>query len=299
MPARPVRKSYVEMKRDLNMSEIFFKKSIAFFLCAALTAIVLFGLMTPAQAAPAVQLTPFPTPTPGPDGRIIYTVQDQDTLFRIAAVADISLSDLYALNSMDADSVIRPGQVLLLGIVTPEVPTAAPGETQVPPPQEQTPTALQNASTICALLYLDANGNAFREEDEITLPDGEVSVTERLGAYSSKGTTSLFNDTDPLCFTDIPPGEYLITMALPTGFNRTTELNLTIELAPGDTSYINFGAQPSGASVSTPTDGDPPDGGGSGTLLAILGATVILAGLGVGIYASTSSRRSFRMADDE
>ena len=40
----------------------------------------------PAYAAPALQLTEFPTPTPGPDGRIIYIVQDGDTLWRIAAV---------------------------------------------------------------------------------------------------------------------------------------------------------------------------------------------------------------------
>ena len=285
------------------MSENFLKKSIAFFLCAALTSIVLFGLMTPAtHAAPDLQLTAFPTPTPGADGRIVYTVQDNDTLFRIAAVAGISLNQLYELNSMDADSVIRPGQVLLLGVVTPEVPTAAPGETL--PPEflpEPTATVLQNASSICALLYLDANGNAFREEDEIALPDGEVSVTERLGAYSAKDTTSLFNDTDPLCFENIPSGEYIITMALPTGYNRTTPLSLTIELAPGDTSYINFGAQPSGSLLFTPTpEGATGTGGGGGgnPLLTILGVTIILAGLGVGIYAGTSSRRSFRMEDD-
>jgi hypothetical protein len=282
------------------MSENFLKKSMAIFVCALLTSIVLFGLMTPVQAAPALQLTPFPTPTPGPDGRIVYTVQDGDTLFRIAAVSGTSLNELYDLNSMNADSIIRPGQVLLLGVVSAPEVTAEPGATLPPESQTQlTPTALQDASTICALLYLDANGNAFRDEEEIPLPDGEVSVTERLGAFSDKGTTTLFDDEDPVCFEDIPPGEYIITMALPTGFNRTTDLSLTIELAPGDTSFINFGAQPSSILAVTPTPADGSgSGGGGNSILVILGVTVLLAGLAVGIYAGTSSRRRFKMGDE-
>ncbi|HKJ26412.1 MAG TPA: LysM peptidoglycan-binding domain-containing protein [Anaerolineales bacterium] len=279
----------------------FLRKSTAILLMAVLTVGFLFGMMTPAQAAPAYQLTSFPTPTPGPDGRIVYTVQDGDTLFRIAAVSELSLNELLELNNLDADSIIRPGQVLLLGLVSAPVATAEPGATIPPAPQtDVTPTPLGDASTICALLYLDANGNAFRDEDEIALPDGEVSVTERLGAFSNKGTTSLFNDEEPLCFENIPPGEYIITMALPTDFNRTTDLSLTIQLAPGDTSFINFGAQPSSIARITPDVSDPASGdGGSGTLLAVLGATVLLAGLGIGIYASTSGRRRFSMSDDE
>ncbi len=256
------------------------------------------GIWGPAYAAPAYQLTPFPTPTPGADGRILYQVQDQDTLWRISAVTGVSLDELRQLNSLDAESVIRPGQVLLLGVVSPQQITPAPGTTLDPGLQPTpTATALADASQICALLYLDENGDAMRQENEIALADGEVSVTERQGRYSNKGTTSYSNDITPLCF-EVPPGEYIVTMALPGGFNRTTELNVTVELFPGDTSWLNFGAQPT--EIFEPLTEQLEDGGGgnNNTLIGVLGASLLLGGVGVGIWAMMNNRRRFSIRDE-
>ncbi|MEJ2757597.1 MAG: LysM domain-containing protein, partial [Anaerolineales bacterium] len=156
------------------------KTKTLFVLLAGVTlaSMLLVGMLAPVQAAPALQLTEFPTPTPGPDGRIIYTAQDGDSQWRIAAVAGISLDELRRLNNLDADSIIRPGQVLLLGVLEVVQPTLAPGETPeagtFPTP---TPTGIADASAICALLYLDVNGNSARDENEIARADGEVSVT--------------------------------------------------------------------------------------------------------------------------
>lgn len=252
-----------------------------------LTGIFLAGMLAPVQAAPAMQLTDFPTPTPGPDGRIIYTVQESDTLWRIAAISGVSLDDLRLLNSLSSDNV-RPGQVLLLGVVEAEQPTLAPGETPLPP--TPTPTGMADAGSICAILYLDANGNSARDDGEIALADGEVSVTERLGIYSSKQPTT-FQD-DPVCFENIPPGEYLITMALPGGMNRTTELSVTVQLAAGEISYLNFGAQPAGVYPTITSGGDT--GGGSGSMVAIIGVTLLLAGVGVGVWAGIGHKRRFQ-----
>ena len=63
-------------------------------------------------AAPNPQLTNFPTPTPGSDGRIIYIVQEGDTLWRIAAVAGINVADLRDLNNLSADDIVYPNQQL-------------------------------------------------------------------------------------------------------------------------------------------------------------------------------------------
>ena len=190
---------------------------------AAAAIVLLGGLLAPVQAAPAYQMTEFPTPTPGLDGRIIYTVQEGDTLWRISAVSGASLDELRQLNSLDADAVIRPGQVLLLGVVSVQAATLEPGATidpaSLPTP---TPTLLADSGEICVLLYMDENGDAARQETEIPLADGEVSVTERQGAYSNKGTTTFFDE--PVCFAGLPPGEYIVTIALPGGFNRTTAL---------------------------------------------------------------------------
>lgn len=266
------------------------KNLLILLMGVVLTGIFLAGLLVPAHAAPALQLTDFPTPTPGQDGRIIYTVQESDTLWRIAAVSGVSLDELRQLNNLSSDSV-RTGQVLLLGVLEAVQPTLAPGETPNPDTlPTPTPTGMADAGSICAMLYLDANGNSIREDTEIAMADGEVSVTERLGRYSSKQTTT-FQD-EPVCFDNIPPGEYLITMALPGGMNRTTDLSVTIQVAAGDTSYLNFGAQPAGV-YPTITSGE--DGsGGSGSLIAVIGITLLLAGVGVGVWAAIGSRGRFK-----
>ena len=113
-------------------------------LAALLLGFTLFGLgfvslMMPVQAAPAYQLTDFPTPTPGSDGRILYVVQADDTLWRISAVTGVSLDELRRLNNLDVDAVIRPGQTLLLGLASPFQATPEPGATQVVPQQPLVP----------------------------------------------------------------------------------------------------------------------------------------------------------------
>ena len=54
----------------------------------------------PALAAPKAQQTVFPTPTPGPDGRIIYIVQPGDTLWRVSAITGVPLDELRGLNNL-------------------------------------------------------------------------------------------------------------------------------------------------------------------------------------------------------
>jgi len=247
---------------------------VALLLGLTITGIVLASMILPAQASPSLQLTAFPTPTPGPDGRILYTVQDDDTLWRISAVSGVSLEELRRLNNLDVDAVIRPGQVLLLGLGSPFQATPEPGATQVIPQQPlvtPSPTPLTDTSAICALLYLDVNGNAIREENEIP---------------------------EPVCFEQIPPGEYIITMALPGGMNRTTNLSVSVVLVPGDTSYINFGAQPAGAFPTIMASGSESGSGGSVPLIAILGIFLLVGGAGLGLWAAFSSRRRFSADQD-
>jgi LysM repeat protein len=59
--------------------------------------------------------TPVTSPTAQPEGQIIYTVQEGDTLSLIANQFELSLNELYSYNSLTADSVIQVGQQLLLG----------------------------------------------------------------------------------------------------------------------------------------------------------------------------------------
>ncbi len=59
--------------------------------------------------------TPLASPTAQPDGQIIYTVTEGDTLSLIAERFGVTLENIYSFNNLSADSVIQVGHSLLLG----------------------------------------------------------------------------------------------------------------------------------------------------------------------------------------
>jgi hypothetical protein len=249
---------------------------------------------TPASAAPQAQLnTPFPTPTPGADGRILYVVQPGDTLWGIAALSGVTLDELRQLNNLGPDEAIIEGQVLLLGmaeILPAATETLAPGETPaagIPTPTLEEGEAQQDTGVICVLLYDDLNGDGIRQETEVAVEGGEASVTERTGLYSDKKSTK--TGTDPVCFdNDLPPGNYIVTMAIPDGYNATTALSVDFELMAGDTTYLNFGAQLTArAEQEIPLLAES----GRATLFGIIGVALLLGGIGAFIYSVRLARR--------
>jgi hypothetical protein len=124
---------------------------------------------TIARAAPLLQLTPFPTPTPGPDGRIVYKVQEGDTLLRIALIAGITVDELRGLNEITGDNIFV-GQELLLGLGGPSQVTPTPGPSATPTPLLPTPSLQPGLANLCIILYDDANGDSIRQEEEASIP---------------------------------------------------------------------------------------------------------------------------------
>ena len=96
-------------------------------------------MISPGNITPSPTLSSIQKLTPEADGNYYHTVQSGETLFWISGLYDISLSDLMVWNGLDAASVIRPGQKLLL-LVTPP-PTATAIETPTLPPAPVTPSA--------------------------------------------------------------------------------------------------------------------------------------------------------------
>jgi LysM repeat protein len=244
------------------------------------------ALSLPAWAAAPKQVVTIPSPTPGPDGRIIYIVQPNDTLLRISLLFGVTVDELRGLNNLTGDNIVV-GQQLLLGLGGPSVATLAPGPSPTPTPLLPTPSSQPGTGDLCILLYNDFNGDAIRQETEPSIPDGAISINNRSGAVSQ--TVDTLSGLDPQCFTKLPEGEYNISVAIPSGYNATTETNYTVGLKAGDQTYLDFGAQANSATLVT---APAPSGSGRDPMLGILGGLFLVAGLGLGVYAFWWMRRA-------
>ncbi len=232
--------------------------------------------------APALQApTAFLTPTPNANGNVIYVVQEGDTAWRIAAVAGISLEELYALNGLKSTDFLTPGMQLTLAKLSPTQPPAA--ETSASP--TLTPTPVGGTADICVLLFVDQNGNASLDEGEPPLSGGQVSVANTGG--SVVGDESTTDDPEGHCFVGLEMGDYNVSAAVPAGYNPTTSMNTPVRIAPGDVSYVEFGAQPSAA-----LGGDNTGDSQRSLLLGILGVSFLVAAGALGYIASRYNRRS-------
>jgi LysM repeat protein len=101
--------------------------------------------------SPGPVLSPIQSLTPDGDGRYFHTVRSGETLSGIARMYDITLDNLMAWNGLGVDSIIRPGQSLLLQVTPPASLTPTPSPpgadavvaataTPTPPRPTRTPT---------------------------------------------------------------------------------------------------------------------------------------------------------------
>jgi hypothetical protein len=238
------------------------------------------------EHGPSLQPTPFPTPTPGPDGRIVYIVQENDSFWSIAAIAGISLEELYALNGIQPNDFAIPGAQLLLGYAGPADPTAEVESQITPTSAEPTPTPIFSTGEICVLLFNDTNGNARLEEGEPALAGGQISIVDVNGAIAVDARTEEI--VEGQCFKDLDAGDYNISAAVPEGYNPTTSMSLPLRLVAGDVKYVQFGAQISAAAL----DELPQNDQDRSMWFGIIGVLLILAAGGLAFYASRYGRRT-------
>ncbi len=240
------------------------------------------------RAAPAGQQGSA-SPTPGPDGRILYTVQENDNCGSISLRFGVSVDYIRTTNHLDINCTLQVGQKIMIGMGGPAVVSPTPGPS--PTPTSIPPTATPKAgglAQVCVLVYDDENGDGLRQATEPPVAGAAVSLTSLSGTYSQTLNTSIPSDPNAYqgsCFNDVPAGKYTVSAAVPEGYNATTELTFTLETVnAGDISYVDFGAQVKTA----PTN---PSTGGRSPLLGIVGAIFVLLAVGLGVYAWRIMRR--------
>ncbi|MBI9044459.1 MAG: LysM peptidoglycan-binding domain-containing protein [Anaerolineaceae bacterium] len=265
------------------------KKSIFGLIFFILTGLLVLGV-SPVTASPQIPQVFDSTPTPDQDGRIIYQVKEGDNCTSVALrFLDGDVNQLVALNGLDPqECLITVNQELLLGIF--EEPTITPGPSPTP---TISPTPFTGTGDICVLLFDDVNGNGMAEEGEVPIADGAINISDQKGRVSQlKNSTFEFDDEGdplPVCFVDLPEGEYTISVGPPEGYNATTIMNYQLPLIPGDQSTVDFGAQISSSAVITPeafveeTRRSP--------LLGIVGGIMVIAGIVLGAYFLVFNRR--------
>jgi hypothetical protein len=256
-------------------------------------ALIIFSASLPVFAAPVAQFTPFPTPTPGTDGRIIYIVQPNDSWWRIAAIYAIDLNELLRLNDATSETILLEGEEVILGFGGPSEVTPTFGPSPTPTPRLPTPSPQPGAGTLCVILYLDANGDSLRQEEEASIPGGAINISDPTGEITITETTT--SGIDPHCFEELPQGEYNISVAVPDGYNPTTVLNYTLVVDPGTETYLDFGAQVSSTAVD---DLSSPGGSSRSLLLGVAGGLLLLGGIGLGVYATLMGRSSPKSGND-
>jgi len=272
------------MKARFKSSKLVSALLLGLWVCLAL----LGAAWRPQQRATAADAAQVPiyTPTPGPDGRIIYIVKANDTLLSISLITGVPVETLKSLNKLTSDTIYE-GQQLLLGFAGPAEVTFTPGPSPTPTALLPTPTPKPGQGTLCILLFNDINGDSIRQDSEASLPGGQISFSNRSGSVSQTEFTAA--GTEARCFENLPEGEYIISVAIPEGYNPTTSSSYTLLLKSGDQSYLNFGAQPNSQTLAQ-QPAIPAAEGQRSPILGIIGGVLLLAGVGVAIFAGRMAR---------
>ena len=237
----------------------------------------------PVSASPADQVA-YPSPTPGPDGRIIYIVKAGDTCTQLSLLYGVPVEYIRTTNLLDENCSLRAGQRLMIGVGGPVnvSPTPGPSPTATPVRPTATP-GVGGTAQVCVLVYNDANGNALREASEGAIAGAAISLTSQDGKYSQTQTSVINPDAtvyQGMCFDNVPPGKYSVSAAAPDGYNPTINLTANVDVVPGNSYYVNFGAQAKVMNVPAATPGKSPS-----PVLGVIGAALLLGGVGLGAYA--------------
>lgn len=147
----------------------------------------------PATSGPtAIVIIPVRASTPRPDGSIVHVVQQGQALWNIAALYEVSIPDLLALNNLGGNAIIHPGDKILVR------PAAAPAGSLTP--GEATPGSETSATPSAPA----PTGNAESDTPTVTAPatiptsSTEVPTTTPTPTVTTAAPAEAQANTDPV-----------------------------------------------------------------------------------------------------
>lgn len=240
-----------------------------------------------AQAGPTS--TPFPTPTPRPDGSIVHVVNTGDSFWTIAIqyapalglTPEEALPAIRELNNNPA--FIAVGQELLIKepgeVVAAPEPTAEPTSEEAPveevievegaatseetaaevpaaPVEEAVAETAPTTGTICVAAFDDQNGDGSRNEASENL-QADAAVTIFRGG--STVTTHITDGvSEPYCFENLEPDTYQVQIFPPADYQPTTSPSWAVSVTEGAQISVSFGTRfdPQETAVADTTSAD-------------------------------------------
>jgi len=248
---------------------------------------------------------------------VIHVVKPGDTLLGIAIQYGVGLEELQRLNAgtLGPNNLIVVGQELVISGTAISLPTptatpqaTAPITTSVvvttpATPATVAPTPLTDKAALCVLAYNDANADLMRQTSTESLVPG--AVVSLVGMNGPAGSYTTDGISEPYCFQNLEPGNYILRQTPATGYTATGPAEWGVLLGAGQTYALEIGyaagASPAPAvEENTPeaTEPTPTPENDSGkvasTLMKIVqisGIIVAVLAVGVGVLFFLSRRK--------
>lgn len=119
-------------------------------------------------------VAPIELAAPNPDGSIVHTVLEGHTFWAIAARYGVSIADLYLFNGLDEDSILNPGDKLVIRLADGQAPPPTPT-----PPATHRVREGESLWTIAANYKLDLATLLWYNQmsiDSVVHPGNEIKI---------------------------------------------------------------------------------------------------------------------------
>jgi LysM repeat protein len=247
------------------------------------------------------------------DGSIVHVVQPGDTLMCIGWVYDTDAQTLRDLNNISG-SLIYIGQRLIVSPAAgggaaapestpePEAPASGSGEETAGAATEETTPASEEVAEqpeappqtgtggrICARIFEDTDQDFLFSESEQPLSGGTIILS---GTVSNSTTTT--GGREHFCFEDLPPGDYVLSIEPPPGYQAGSLSQIPVTLTGASDVRLDF---PVTGAVAQPEDsGENQEGAATssnrGVVIAIVAGVVLVGGGMVAAYFLLVRRRA-------